>query len=82
MMSARETAASPVVRQLLRVLGSLRKTCNAIIAVRQRQADICVAMHLRELPENLLQRLGLPEEAVNKLRHPQRVLHETWSLND
>ena len=74
MTSSIETLASAALSPVPLLLNGLRQISVAIIAARQKQADIRVAMHVRGLPRDVLQRLGLPTDAVGNLRHP-----DDWS---
>jgi hypothetical protein len=74
MTSSIETLASAALSPVPLLLNGLRQISVAIIAARQKQADIRVAMHVRGLPRDVLQRLGLPTDAVDNLRHRARRL--------
>jgi hypothetical protein len=53
-------------------LTPLHRIYVAILAARQRQADIRVATHLRDMPDDLLKRLGVSKSHVEGLRDLQR----------
>jgi hypothetical protein len=64
-----ETTVHPVKRSLPKWSLSWCKIFTAFIATRQKQADIRVAMYLRDLPADLVRRLDvLPDVATATLR--------------
>jgi hypothetical protein len=71
MTSTVQDSYSPVSLPLS--LAFLGRFYSAIIFQRQRQADMRVAMYLRELPDDVLRRLGVSVHDMERLR--QRPKH-------
>jgi len=74
MASPFETTVHPVTRLLPKWSLSWCKILTAFVATRQKQADIRVAMYLRDLPADLVRRLDLSPEVATALRD-----RETWA---
>jgi uncharacterized protein YjiS (DUF1127 family) len=66
MSSTVQTAYAPV-RLSRALLAAVRRICGAIIDNRQRQADLLVANHLRELPDQFLEGLGVSRAEIERL---------------
>jgi hypothetical protein len=49
------------------LLAAARRIWRAIMASRQREADLRVARHIRELPDQFLERLGVPRAEIEIL---------------
>jgi hypothetical protein len=70
MVSSTEAPQPAHARRLFPLRGRFRDIWGPIITARQRQADDRIAMHVRELPPELLHRLGVPAEFVEALSRP------------
>jgi len=70
MVSSAEAPQPADARRLFVLRSRLLDIWGAIIAARQRQADVRIAMHLRQLPRELRHRLGIPAVPIEALSRP------------
>jgi hypothetical protein len=68
MVSSTEAPQPADARRLFVLRSRVLDIWGAIMTARQRQADVRIAMYLRELPRELRHRLGIPAVPIEALR--------------
>jgi hypothetical protein len=69
-------AHDPYTPTRFSLFGPFAHLLNTFISARQKQADERIARHLRELPDDLIRRIGVSTEAIEALRQLARKREE------
>jgi hypothetical protein len=67
--AARPARVSRVSRPFAALAGALRRSFVALVDWRRRQAERCVARHMREMPDHVVTQFGLSPHEIARLRN-------------